>query len=125
MTKIKYIFYSVCGLFLLLPFFASAEGVVIPDVADVVVPPNAGPTGSIVDILQNFMYWLLAVVGILGVISFIISGIMYLTAAGNESQIERAKKTMIYSIVGVIVSMLGVIIMKAATTLLSGNSSSF
>jgi cytochrome bd-type quinol oxidase subunit 2 len=126
MQKIKNISYTIAAMFLVAPLVVSAQGVVIPqNVGEVVIPQNAGPTGTITDILQNFMYWLLMIVGILGVISFVISGIMYLTSAGDEKQIERAKKTLIYSIIGVIVAMLGVIVLQAVKSLLSGESSNF
>lgn len=124
MKQIKNLFFSFVMLLLVFPVFVSAQGVVLPK-ADVVIPETPQPKGKIVDILQNFMQWLLVVVGILGVIGFVISGIIYLTSAGNEEQAQRGKRTMIYSIVGIIVAMLGVIIMQAAQALLSGSTSSF
>lgn len=124
MKQIKNLFFSLLVLLIVFPVFVSAQGVVVPD-AEVVVPDTPLPKGKIVDILQNFMTWLLVIVGILGVIGFVISGIIYLTAAGNEEQAQKGKRTMVYSIVGIIVAMLGAIIMKAAQALLSGNTSSF
>lgn len=85
-------------------------------------PKGTGlPSGSLLDILTSGMNWLLIVVGILGVIGFVIAGILYLTAAGEEGQIEKAKTAMIYSIVGVIVALLGVVIINAAQGLLGAN----
>ena len=71
------------------------------------------------------MNWLLAILGIFGSIGFVISGILYLTAAGNDDQISTAKNAMKYSIIGVIVALLGFVIIQAVNTLLSGNSSNF
>jgi purine-cytosine permease-like protein len=71
------------------------------------------------------MNWLLAILGIFGIIGFVISGILYLTAAGNDDQISTAKNAMKYSIIGVIVALLGFVIIQAVNTLLSGNSSNF
>lgn len=76
------------------------------------------PTGSIVDIIHNVMQWILIIFGLISVIGFVISGILYLTAAGNETQIESAKKAMKWSIIGVIVGLLGLIILFAVTTAL-------
>ena len=89
-------------------------------------PPATGlPAGSLLGILTSGMNWLLVVVGILGVIGFVIAGIIYLTAAGDEEQIAKGKQAMIYSIVGVIVALLGVIIIQAVQALLGGSSKSF
>jgi hypothetical protein len=83
------------------------------------------PTGTVTQILTNGMNWLLILVGILGVIGFVIAGILYLTAAGDEDQIAKAKKAMIYSIVGVIVALVGVVIIQAVQGLLGGTKNNF
>ncbi len=83
------------------------------------------PEGSIYDILRQGMMWLLALVGIIGVIGFAIAGIMYLTAAGSETQIEKAKKAMLMSILGVVVALVGLVIMKAVEIWLTGTQSRF
>lgn len=89
-------------------------------------PTGTGlPAGSLVGILTSGMNWLLIIVGILGVIGFVISGIIYLTAAGDEGQIDRGKRTMIYSIIGVIVALIGVVVIKAVQGMLGGSSKSF
>ena len=62
------------------------------------------PSASLTDIITSIMNWLLMIVGIIGVIGFVISGIMYLTAAGDENRIGTAKKAMINSIIGRITS---------------------
>jgi hypothetical protein len=86
-------------------------------------PGNTGLTSSsIMEIVRNLMYWVLALVGILGVLGFAISGILYLTAAGDEGRIETAKKAMIYSIVGVIVALLGLVILRAVQNMLGARS---
>jgi len=89
-------------------------------------PTGTGlPAGSLLGIITSGMNWLLIIVGILGVIGFVIAGIIYLTAAGDEGQIDRGKRTMINSIIGIIVALLGVIIIQAVKSLLGGNSKSF
>ncbi|MFA6973658.1 MAG: hypothetical protein WC238_02900 [Parcubacteria group bacterium] len=83
------------------------------------------PSGSIIGIITNIMNWLLMLVGVLGVIGFAIAGILYLTAAGEEGRIETAKSAMLYSIIGVVVALLGLVIIKAAATMLGGSSTNF
>ena len=57
-------------------------------------------------------------------IGFVIAGILYLTAAGNESQAEKAKNAMTYSIIGVIVALVGYVIIQAVSAWL-GTSTTF
>jgi hypothetical protein len=83
------------------------------------------PSGSIMNIIKSIMNWLLTLVGILGVIGFAIAGILYLTAAGDEDRIGLAKRAMTWSIVGVIVALLGLVIIQAANTMLGGSSTTF
>ena len=80
------------------------------------------PSNSIFKIIQGIMNWLLALVGIFGVIGFAIAGILYLTAAGDEDRIGTAKKAMMYSIIGVIVALVGLVALKAAESMLGANS---
>lgn len=76
------------------------------------------PGGSIMNIVINIMNWLLAIIGIAGVIGFAIAGILYLTAAGDDTRIGQAKNAMTYSIIGVIVAIAGVVALQAARTML-------
>jgi len=79
-------------------------------------------SGSILGIVVNILYWLLAILSIVALIGFIIAGIMYLTAAGDETQAGKAKKAMMYSIIGVIVGLSGFVIYQAAMYMLNGQS---
>lgn len=111
MNIVKKISYGAASLIAMAPAIAFAQfetpgGTNLPD-------------SSILDIATGAMNWLLIIVGILGVIGFVIAGIIYLTAAGDEEQIGKGKKAMIYSIVGVIVALLGVVIINAVKAMLS------
>jgi hypothetical protein len=118
MNIIKKISYAVATAAMSAPLIVSAQFQ-----AD---PGGTGlPTGSITGILKNGMNWLLMLVGILGVIGFVIAGILYLTAAGDEGQIDKAKTAMMYSIVGVIVALLGVVILQAVSAFLGGSNKTF
>ncbi len=74
-------------------------------------------------ILVNLMNILLGFVGVLGIIGFVVAGIMYLTAAGDEDQVGKAKNMMMYAIIGVIVALLGYVVIRALGTWLSGAGS--
>ena len=71
-------------------------------------------------ILSGLLNWLLGILGFIGIIAFVISGMQYLLSAGNEEMIETAKRNMTWSIVGVVVALSGFVIIQAISNLLSG-----
>lgn len=117
-TKIKTIGYGI----------ASAMILTAPIIVAAQFLPPAGtslPEGTLFNIITNAMMWLLAIVGIIGVIGFAIAGILYLTATGDEDRIVKAKSAMLASIVGVIVALVGLVIMRAVQTWLGGAEKRF
>ena len=104
--------------FLLLPVIVSAQWTVDDKGSGL-------PGGSIYEIIRNIMMWLLALVGIIGVIGFVIAGILYLIAAGDSSKAETAKNAMTYSIIGVIVALMGFVIIQAVDMMLKAGSTRF
>ena len=114
MKKIK-TFLAV--VFLTSPLAVFAQAWNVRDLSDFGLPD-----GSILGIIAHLLYWLLALLGIFGIIGFVISGIMYLVSTGDEDMIKRAKSAMMYSIIGVIVGLMGFVIIQAVDTALMGSS---
>ena len=79
------------------------------------------PNGTIYGIVMNILSWILGIFGFIGIIGFVISGIIYLTAAGDDTRAETAKKAMQYSIIGVIVGLAGLVAISAIDTMLGAN----
>jgi len=117
-NKIKKTAYSMISMSLILtPALASAQ---------LATPSGTNlPGGSVMSIITNIMYWLLAIVGIVGVIGFAIAGILYLTAAGDDTRVGQAKNAMMYSIIGVIVALAGLVALNFAKNMLGGTSTTF
>lgn len=90
--------------------------------AGVTLPTDTGLSdAAIVDILKTLMNWLLGIFGFLAIIAFVISGIQYLVAAGDDDTISTAKRNMKYSIIGVIVALSGLVIIQAITSALTAS----
>lgn len=91
--------------------------------------PTTGSTGlsstGVSDLLINFMNWLLGIFGTLAIIAFVISGVQYLTAAGDDDTISAAKRNVKYSIIGILVALSGLVILTAISTFLGGASTTF
>ncbi len=79
------------------------------------------PSGTIPNIITGIMNWLLGILGLIGIIGFAIAGILYLTSAGDETRMGTAKKAMVYSIIGVIVGLSGLVVIKAIDSMLRAN----
>lgn len=54
-------------------------------------------------VLSRITTWSLGVIGSIIILMIIISGFMYITSAGNPTQTERAKKTLVGAIIGLII----------------------
>ena len=65
---------------------------------------NNAPTPEAV--YYHAIYWFLIICGLVAVLSLIYGGVLYVTAAGEAEKAEKGKKTIIGSIVGIIIIML-------------------
>lgn len=54
----------------------------------------------------NIINWVLGLLGIIAVIMILIGGFQWMTAAGNEEKVEKAKKIISAAIVGLIIILL-------------------
>ena len=91
----------------------------------VLTNPYGLPSGSLLGIVSNLLFWLLSLFSLAGIIGFVISGIFYLISAGDEDMAKKGKNGMKWSIIGILVGLSGFVIMQAVNMLLSGSSKSF
>lgn len=112
--KIKKAFYAV--------FAFTIVATPVAALAQFTTPTTTGGLSdkSILVILQTLMNWLLSLIGVLGILGFVVAGILYITAAGDEDKITSAKKTMTWSIVGVLVALLGLVMVRTVDAILKG-----
>ncbi len=76
-------------------FAASAWGVP--------TPPSGLPNSDLATIVMNITNYILGFVTLVAVLMLIWGGAQYLTAAGDESQVETAKNTITQAIIGLII----------------------
>ncbi len=94
----------------------TSPGVIVPSqLAGLPTNPNL-----VKGIFTNVANFLLSIIGIIAIISFVISGIQYFLVATDEKMMETAKKTMVYSIIGLVVALFGYIAIKTVEMLLKG-----
>lgn len=99
-------------------FPANAQGVALP--TNVGLPSS--PNGGIATIVSNVTNWILGIFGFLAIISFLVSGIMYFLAAGDDKAQEKAKNQMTWSIMGVVIGLVGLVVVYAVDALLRGST---
>lgn len=97
--NIKFIIKFFSVLFFLIPFRVSHAGII-----------SDAPRVS--SLLLNILNFLLSIGGVLAIIMLTLSGGMYMFAAGDRRMIAKAKKATKYSVVGIIVTLSGMIIVK-------------
>lgn len=100
--------------------FESVGGVCVPTATSTGLSDEDIPT-----LLMTIMNWLLGILGMIGILAFIISGLQYLTAAGDEKQAETAKRNIQYAIIGVVVALSGYVVVKTIDAVLQGDTSFF
>ena len=74
-------------------------------------------------IALNALKLLLSIVATLSVIMMVISGMMYMTSAGDNERMEKGKSTFKYALVGTIIALSALIIVTQIATLLGVSTS--
>lgn len=63
--------------------------------------------------ILTILNWFLLFLGLIATGFLIFGGFQYLTSAGNDQNIEKAKKTIIYAAVGILVILLASVLVNA------------
>jgi len=67
---------------------------------------------SLQAIALNVLKFLLSIGGVIAIISLIIGGITYTTAYGDEERLDKAKKIIAYSLLGIVIAMGALVLVK-------------
>ena len=70
--------------------------------------PAPNPTASVKNIISTAFFW----IAMLSVMTIVIGGILYVTSSADETRVRRAKATIQYSVIGLIISLLAWAIVK-------------
>jgi len=72
-------------------------------------------------ILLRVLRWILTLLGAIAMIGFMVSGINFILAGGDSGRADNARKGLMYSIIGVVVAGVSLIIVKEILVLLGMN----
>lgn len=70
-------------------------------------PGNVGNLGALI---ARLTYWVLGFAGALFVLFIIWSGILFVTSTGNKDRVARARRTLTYSIIGLVIIIIMLLI---------------
>ena len=79
------------------------------------VPASAGNI-TVAQLLTKVINWVLMFAAAVAVLFLILGGLQYVTSAGNKDRIEKAKQTILYSVIGLIVIALSYAIVAFVST---------
>jgi hypothetical protein len=96
MTKLRKYCFGLIGL--ILPAFCMAAADLGQSAA-----AGIGLEGDLVGMIANIIKTGLTLVGAVALAMIVYGGFLYISAAGDESQIKKAKTVLIYAIIGIIV----------------------
>ena len=82
---------------------------------------NVEEDDSLIPTLQVIINVILGVLGLVAVIFIIMGGITYVTSAGDPGKIKKAKDTILYGIIGVVVALLAYSIVNLVLSSVFGN----
>ena len=76
-------------------------------------PAGVATLSCIPAVLHNVLLWLFGLAGIAAAFLIIYSGIRFLTSGGDPKQVEGARKTMTYAIIGLVIILTSFFIIQA------------
>ena len=91
----KILYFFVFASLLCLAKFALADG----------ITPPAGIPDNFATLLTNIANAVATLIASISVIMIIVSGMMYLTSAGNPQRMQTAKTAFIYAIIGIVIGL--------------------
>jgi len=64
---------------------------------------NPLPVDSVIDLMVNVMQYALALVDVVALLMFIYGGFVMMTSRGNPEKIQKAKDTLLWAVIGILV----------------------
>ncbi len=66
----------------------------------------AGGGDTLVDNITHIVNGIIAVLGIVAVVVIILGGVQYMTSSGDAAKVKKAKDTILYGVIGLIICVL-------------------
>ena len=73
---------------------------------------GCGATGTLDSALTSILNAIILIIGIVAVIFIIIGGVNYITSSGDSNKVKKAKDTILYSVIGLVICALAFVIVN-------------
>lgn len=74
--------------------------------------PDGGNEANLIALINNITNWLTIAIGIAAVVFIIISGLQMTSSSGDPDKVKRARRTLLYSVIGLAVAILANVIIN-------------
>ena len=81
---------------------------------------SSGDPNALKDNIMTVINWVLGIIGIVCVIVIIIGGVQYMTSTGDPGKVKKAKDTLLYAIIGLVVVILAAAIVNFVIANIAG-----
>ncbi len=98
----------------------SSLGLATLALAQTSLPNPLGSVGDLPTLIKNIADFVFKLAGFLAIVMFVLAGILFLTSAGNEEQIGKAKKALLYAAVGLAIALAGAGLVALIRNILTG-----
>lgn len=71
-------------------------------------------------VIKNLINWVLGILALIAVVLILVGGFQWMTAAGNEEKVDKAKKIIVAAIIGLVIVMMAWGISLYAVRILAG-----
>ena len=119
MKKMKNLMYAAAAAVAAAPVAASALNTVSGNLMGSAQTSNLTAGTNVSTYVNTLMSYIIGLVGVIAILGFLISAVMYFTAAGDEEKITKANSAMTYSIIGVVVALVGFVVLNVVNNFLS------
>lgn len=70
------------------------------------VNPVAGGSDTLESNIYNIINGIIGVLGVVAVVIIIIGGVQYMTSSGDAGKVKKAKDTILYGVIGLVICIL-------------------
>lgn len=105
----------------LIAFFSFASSALAQSQGGFLQLPNPlYPIDNLKDLVLRITSQLSLLIGSIAIIVFVWAGILFLTSAGNEAQIGKARKAVLYAVIGLAIALAGQALVQFVQFLITG-----
>ena len=83
---------------------------------------QGGP--AVADVVINIIEVVIGLLGIVAVVFIVIGGVTYMTSSGDSTKVKKAKDTILYAIIGLVICALAFAIVNFAAGIINGDKTS-